>query len=67
MRRRKAKVFIGCQQLHVMPDAKLRDERVNRTHLNASSATCIANLCGLDVILVIWLDERKCCKAFDNV
>lgn len=43
-------VTIGCQQCQIVPDAKLRQQRVNRTELNPRTPTVIAQFCGIDIV-----------------
>jgi hypothetical protein len=48
--------------------AKLDEQGVNGANLNAMPPASISNLCGINVILAIWLDESKSSKAlYDTV
>src|SRR5213592_2333848 len=60
-------VVVGREQGQVMPYAKLRQQRINRAHLNAGATTAIAQLRSVDVILPVRAEERQCGKALDDV
>ena len=58
MLRRQRKIIVGCQHCQIMPDAKLREQRVNRAQLHTGGPTQVAQPRGIDVIPPIWNDQR---------
>lgn len=60
------KIFVGREQGQVMPNAKLRKQRVNRTHLNASATTAVTQSGSINVILPVGADKRQCRKSLDD-
>ncbi len=60
-------VFVGAQQNRLMPDAQLRDERINRTQLHACPAACVSEICCGNVVCAIWLNQPERCEALDDL
>lgn len=49
-----------------MPDAELRKNRVDGSHLDAGPAATIADFGRLNVVLAIWSQQWKSAEAIDN-
>jgi len=60
-------IVVGREQGQIMPYAKLRQQRINRAHLNAGATTAIAQLRSVDVILPVRAEEWQCGKSLDDV
>ena len=61
------KVLIGAQQNKPMPDAKLRNERINSAHLNTRPAACISEArCG-NVVVAVGRNQRERRQTFDDL
>ena len=52
-------VVISCQQFEVVPETQLRQKRIDRSDLDSSAATFVAQGSGVDVILTIRHDQRQ--------
>ena len=52
-------VVVGRQQFEVVPETQLRQKRIDRSDLDSSAATFVAQGRGLDVILTIRHDQRQ--------
>jgi hypothetical protein len=61
-----AKVSIGRQDREVVTDAKLRQQCVDRTDLNAAPATSVSQLGGVDVVLPCRHQKRQCREAIED-
>jgi hypothetical protein len=60
-------IVVGSQKRQVMPDAQLRDHRVDRSNSNPGSAARVAKLGGGYVVFPVGLEQRKCGEAFDDL
>ena len=50
-----------------MPNAKLREQRINGADLDTGPAAGIAQDCGTDVVVPIRLNQGQSSKAFDDL
>ena len=55
---RQRKIIVGCQHRQLVPDAKLRQQRVNCTELDTGTLTQIAQSRRIDVVTPIRNDQR---------
>jgi hypothetical protein len=53
------KIFVGRQQLEMMPNAQLGDESIGRSDLGSLAATSVSQPCGFDVIVQVSSDDRE--------
>lgn len=60
-------VLIGAQQNKLVPDAELRDERVDGAHLHARPAASVSQGCGIDMVLAVWLDQCERTQTLDDL
>jgi hypothetical protein len=52
------KIIVTCQHRQLVPNAKLREQPVNRTELDTGTSTQIAQSRSIDVVTPIWNDQR---------
>ena len=50
-----------------MPDAQLREQRIDGANLNSGSTTGVSQRSGEDVVFAVGLEQRKCSKALDDL
>jgi hypothetical protein len=67
MARGQREVVVRRQQLQVVADAKLREQRVDRADLNASASALITQVSCADVVFAIRDDKRQRSKPLDDV
>jgi hypothetical protein len=60
-------VLVACEHDQVMPDAKLSQQRIDGSGLNAGSPTPISQPSGLDMIIAIRHQKRNCRKSIQNL
>ena len=60
-------VVVGREQGQVMTYAELRQQGVDRAHLNACTTADVAQLRSVDVILPVRAEERQRGKTLDDV
>jgi hypothetical protein len=60
-------VFVSGQQHHIVPNAKLRQQRINGTDLDSRAAAGVAQGGGVNVIIPIGLEQRQCGKSLDDL
>jgi hypothetical protein len=65
--RYKFEVIVRTQQREVVPYAQLRKQGIDCADLNSGSAAGVAKFSGGDMILPLWLKQRKRSKAFDDL
>jgi len=58
MTRHMLEITVCAEQSQVVADAKLREERVDRSELNSGAATHVSQCRGLDVIVSIGNQQR---------
>lgn len=61
------KITVGGEHQQLMPNAKLRKQRVDRANLKAGAATGVAQLCSSDMVASVRNQQRQDCKLFDNL
>ncbi len=61
------KVTVSREHQQLMPNTKLRKQRVDRANLKAGAATRVAQLCSLDMVTSVGNQQRQDCKLFDNL
>ena len=61
------KIFVGRQQHQAVPNAQLREQRVDRADLHPGAAASITQFSGVDVILPIGNEERERSESRDDV
>lgn len=59
-------VLVGGQHGQLVPDAKLREERVDGCRLDALATAAITNVGGADVILTVGDEKRQRAEALDD-
>ena len=59
------KVRVGRQKHKLVPDTQLSDQRVDRAGLNPALAASIAELSCSDMIVTVWIQERKGSEVLD--
>ncbi len=52
-------IAVGAEHHQLVPDAKLREECVDRPDLKAAAAACIAKVRGGNVVFALRHDERQ--------
>ena len=62
-----SKVFVGCEKRQIVPDGKLRKQRINRADLNARLTACVSQGCCTDVIISIRLQQRQGGKSVNDL
>ena len=60
-------VLISAQQNQFVPDAKLRDERIDCADLHPSSTAQVSEAGGRNVVFAFWLDQCERREALDNL
>lgn len=58
-------VLISAQQNNLVPDAELRDERVDRTNLHARPTARVSKTRRGNMVFAVRLDQRKRREALD--
>jgi len=66
MLRRQDEVHVGGKQRQVVPDAKLRNQCVNRPHLNPGASAAVAQIGGTHMIVSIRRQHRQCGELLDK-
>jgi len=60
-------VPVGAEKCQTVPDAKLRNQRIDRSSLNSCSTTRVSQRRRLDVIISVRNQERHRGKALENL
>ena len=50
-----------------MSDAKLCNQGIHSTHLQAGLATGVPEVCGRDMVFPVWLNQAQGGKTFDDL
>ncbi len=66
MSRHVAKVLVGRQHRQIVPNAKLRQQGVDRSDLDTAAATFVAQLRGVDMVAPIRNQQRQGGKSIHN-
>jgi hypothetical protein len=61
------KVLIGAEKCQNVPDAKLRNQRIDCPNLDSCSTTPVSQRRSLDVIISVRSQERHCGKPLENL
>jgi len=67
MRSNTRKIIIGREQREVVPNAELRENRIDGADLNPGSATTVAKLGCVNVVLAFRRDYRQGAEAIDDL
>ena len=67
MRRNPHEVLVRRKKRQVMPNAKLRQNRIDGANLDSRAAAAIAEGCGLDMVLAIGSEQRQGTEALDDL
>lgn len=59
--------MIGGQHRQFVPDAELRQQRVNRTQLNTGAATHIPQVRSVNMVTAVGHDQRQCGKSLYEI
>ena len=60
-------VIVRRKKRQVMPNAELRQDRIDGANLDSRAATAIAKLGGLDMVLAVWRKQRQGAEALDDL
>jgi hypothetical protein len=66
VRRREFEVVVGTEERQFVPDAQLREQRIDAANLNSGSPTGVSQRSGEDVVFAV-LEQRKRSKALDDL
>ena len=66
MTRHQSEITVCGQELEIVSDRKLRQQRVDGCYLNSSSPAGCLQICGLDVISKIGNDLRQSREMFNE-
>ena len=58
-------ILVSAQQNKLVPDAELRDERVDCANLNAGSPAGVSEACRSNMVFAVWLDQCERREALD--
>jgi hypothetical protein len=61
------KVAVGRQHREIVPNAKLRQQSIDRADLQAAAAAFALQLRRVDVVTPVWHQERQGGKPVDNL
>ena len=67
MPRNVLEVLIGAEEYQAVPDAKLGNQRIDCSNLNACATTRVAERCSLDVVISVRNQERYGGKPLENL
>jgi hypothetical protein len=67
VRRDSGKIVVRREKCQFVSNTELREKRVDGAYLNACSATTVAQLRCVDVVLAVWRKQRQRTEAIDDL